>query len=329
MQVAFKIVVDGKADITQKIADRLVELEIIDRAGVKSDRLTITVDDRDQLLEIPRRGAKLAVWLGYAGEPLVKIGQYAVDSVQLSGPLRTMTISANAADMTGGIKAPKERSFHRVTFGELVRKIAKEHDLKPSISTKLAERQLGHVDQTESDMQLLSRICADQGATMKVADGRLIIADRASGKTNSGKDFPVITIKASDCASWTADIQERGKYKSVKAYYQDRGKARRTGVTAGKGTPAMTLKNSYSSKAEAEQAANSKLKALGRGTGTVQISGLIGNPKLTAEAIAKLVGFRTGIDGDNWVVDQVTHHLSGTGGYTNTLDVESKDGAPK
>lgn len=328
MQVAFKIVVDGKADITSKIADRLVELEIIDRAGVKSDRLTLVLDDRDAVMEIPRTGAKLAVWLGYVGQQLVKIGQYAVDGVELSGPLRTMTISANAADMTGGIKAPKERSFHKVKFGDLVKKIAKEHGLTASIPQKLAERYLGHIDQTESDMQLLTRICADQGATMKVADGRLIIADRASGKTSGGKDLPVVTIRAEDCANWSATIQERSKYKSVKAYWQDRGKARRTGVTAGSGTPMMTLKNSYASKAEAEQAANSKLKALARGTGTVQISGLVGNPSLTAEAIANLQGFRTGIDGSGWVIDQVTHRVSGSG-YTNTVDVESKDGATK
>lgn len=328
MQPTFKVVVDGKTDITQKIADRLVELEVVDRAGVKSDRLTITIDDRDQVLEIPRTGAKLTVWLGYIGQPLVKIGQYAVDSVELSGPLRTMVISANAADMTSGIKAPKERSFHKVTFGDLVKRIAAEHKLQPSIAPKLASRDLGHIDQTESDMQLLTRICADQGATMKVADGRLIIADRASGKTNSGKAMPVITIRADQCESWSATLQDRSKYKAVKAYWQDKGKSKRTGVTAGSGTPVLSLKNSYASAAEAEQAAASKLKALANGTASVRISGLIGDPTLTAEAIANLVGFRAGVDGSGWVIDQVTHRL-GSNGYVNDVDIETKDGASK
>jgi len=322
MQPTFKIEVVGQGDITALIAERLIQLDITDRAGVKSDTLSLELDDQDQRFTFPKTGAKLQVWLGYVGSELVDRGTYAVDEVSVSGPLRTLTIHANAADMNGGIKSPKERSFHNIKFGDLVKKIAKEHDLKPSISAKLAARDLGHIDQTESDMQLLSRICTEQGATMKCASGRLIIADHGSGKSNSGKDLPKITINAGDCAGWSANISKRNSYKSVKAFYQDIGKSKRTGVTAGSGSPVLTLKNSYRNAEEAKQAANSKLNGLGRGASTLQISGFIGDPKLAAECKAEIIGFRDGIDGSGWVVNQVTHSMSASG-YINTLELEA------
>lgn len=321
MQVAYKIVVNG-SNITELIADRLLSAEITDQAGVKSDRLTLTIDDRDQRLEVPPTGAKIEVSLGYVGQALVRMGSYVVDEVDLSGPGREMVVRANAVDMTGGIKAPRERSWPDVTMGNLVRTIAGEHGLTPAIATELAARSLGHIDQTESDMQLLQRVCAEQGATCKVADGRLVVASRAAGKTTTGSSLPEAAISAGDCESWSATLADRSKYKSVRAYYQDVGKAKRTGVTAGKGSPVLSLKNTYATKDAAQQAAQSKFKALGSGTRKARINGLIGNPEMSAERLATLSGFRAGIDGDGWVINSVTHTFSGDG-YLCSLELES------
>lgn len=323
MRVAYKIVADG-ANITALIADRLLSAEITDEAGVASDRLTLVIDDRDQRLEMPKTGSKIEVSLGYVGRALVKMGSYVVDEVDVIGPAREMTIRANATDMTGGIKAPKERSFDSITLGDLVRTIASDNGLQPAIASDLASRNLGHVDQTESDMQLLQRICTEQGATCKVADRRLVVAERASGKTASGGDMPPALIDASQCESWSATITERGQYKSVKAYWQNTGTAKRVEVKAGDGDPALALKNSYASEDEAKRAAESKLKSLTRGTGKVSINGLIGDPTMSAEMVAALSGFRSGIDGDGWIVNRVTHSFSDSG-YICSLEIESKD----
>lgn len=323
MKLAFKITVEGN-DITALVADRLLSCEITDQAGVKSDRFSMVLDDRDQRLELPKTGAKIEVFLGYVGQALVKMGQYTVDEVDVSGPAREMSIRANAVDMTGSIRAPKERSWDKITLGDLVNTIAKDNGLKPAVASALASRQLGHVDQTESDMQLLQRICADNGATCKVADGRLIVAERAAGKTTDGKELPPVTISAGDCESWHAVLAKRNQYKSVLAYWQNVNKARRTGVTVGSGVPRLTMKNTYATQEEARQAAESRLNAMNRGGGKVSISGLIGNPSMCAEQTATLTGFRDGIDGDDWLVNSVTHSFSSSG-YTCSLELESKE----
>ena len=323
MRIAYKITADG-ADITALIADRLLEAEITDEAGVKSDRLTLTIDDRDQRLAFPEAGAKIEVSLGYVGQAMVRMGAYTVDEVEVSGPGREMHIRATAADMTGGIKAPKERSWPNITLGDLVRTIAADNSLQAAVSADLAARQLGHVDQTESDMQLMQRICAENGATCKVADGRLVVASHASGKAASGVDLPPATILVGQCESWSAVVAGRNEYKAVRAYWQDVKKANRTGVIAGSGSPVMSLKNTYTNATDARRAAESKLKSLQRGAATMTINGLIGDPLMSAERTVSLVGFRQGVDGDNWVINSVSHRF-GPGGYTCGLDLESKD----
>lgn len=323
MLVAFRIIVQGN-DITTMVADRLLSCEITDQAGVKSDRLTIVLDDRDQRLQVPKTGEKIEVSLGYAGKTMARMGLYTVDEIDVSGPAREMTIRANAADLTGDIKGPKERSWDNVTLGDLVKAIAKDNKLKPVISASLASRKLDHIDQTESDMQLLQRICADNGATCKVAGGRLIVAPRAGGKAADGKKLPTAIIGADMCESWHATLAKRNDYKSVLAYYQDVNKARRTGVTVGSGTPKLTMKNTYASKEEARQAAESRLNSLKRGGSKISISGLIGDPEICAERPAILTGFRTGLDEEDWLINSVTHSFNSSG-YVCNLELESKE----
>jgi len=323
MRVDYKITADGQ-DITALIDDRLISAEITDQAGIKSDRLTLTIDDRDQRLELPATGAKLEVSLGYVDRGLIRMGKYVVDEIEVTGPARELVIRANAANMTGEIKAPKERSWFNVKFGDMVRKIASEHRLVPSIADDLANRQLGHIDQTESDMQLLTRVCSDQSATCKIADGRLVVANRAKGKTTKGTKLPDVVISADQCDSWTATIAERGKYSAVVAQYQDLDGGERKSVKAGSGKPQMTLKNTYDNQASAKRAAESRLKAMSRGKIKVSIIGFVGDPTMSAERTGDLVGFRDGIDGQGWVVNKVTLSFSSSG-YTNSIDLESKD----
>lgn len=324
MTPAYSIIAEGN-NITSLVRDRFLALEITDQAGVESDRLTLTLDDRDEAIELPRKGAKIEVSIGYVGRPLIRMGRYVVDTVQVGGPARELTINANAVDMTGGIRAPKERSWHGKTLSDIVQKIASEHELQPSIDSALGSRSLPHVDQTESDMQFLQRLCADNGAVCKVADGRLVVTKHASGSTASGGSMPAAVILASNCGSWQATLADRGEYKSVKAGYQDLGEAERKEVAAGQGDPVMTLRNSYQNENEAKQAADSKLKAMNRGTRKVSVQDLIGDPTMSAECPATLFGFRQGIDGDGWIINSVTHSIVGDG-YTCDLEIESKSG---
>ena len=305
----FKIEVSG-SDITSKIADRLISLELTDKAGSKSDRLSLSVDDRDQRLELPRKGVQMKVHMGFESTGVTYMGTYTVDDIDVGGPVRFLTIRGSSADFTGGIKAPKERSWQDSTLGDIAKKIAGENGLKPAIDPKLGGIKILHEDQTESDMQFMSRLCMGIGCVFKVGDGKLIIAETYSGKSQSGKTMQAVSVRADQCSSWNAQITMRGKYAACKARWYDPAKGKPQSVTDGSGKPELLLSKTYQSEELAKKAAKSALAANTSSTGRMTISGLRGNPLVRAESKLKPNGFRDGVDELDWNVETVTHKLT-------------------
>ena len=115
-------------------------------------------------------------------------------------------------------------------------------------------------------------------------------------------------------------MAERGKYGAVTAEWHDKATAKRETVKAGDGDPIFKLRRSYPDATQAQAAAEAKLAALDRGTGTMEIT-LPGNPDLMAEGVINLSRFRSGIDG-RWLLNRVTHTI-GNQGFSSSLSAES------
>ncbi len=49
-----------------------------------------------------------------------------------------------------------------------------------------------------------------------------------------------------------------------------------------------------------------------------------GNPNLTAESPLKLVGFKTEMDNQKWIVTTITHTINSSNGFTSELQGEVK-----
>jgi uncharacterized protein len=322
MRPAFKITVNG-SDITGIVNDRLVSLTVTDEAGVKSDRVEIVLDDRDQRLAIPPRGATMSVQLGYT-DRLVDKGTYTVEEVEVSGPERLMVLRANAVGASKGAGAAKERSWDDTTLGAIASSIASRRGWTPAVSKDLAEIRIEHIDQHENDLQFLSRLAADNGAVAKVVGGRLIMAPHGEAKTVSGKEMTAVTVLASDVSDWSLMLTTRGNYKGVKAVYHDLDKAQRGEAIAGEDTDnTHNLPHTYATKAAAERAAKAKLKSVQRGKDKFSITSMPGNPLLVAETKLIPKGFRAGVDDLEWSVITVTHRIT-DGGYICSVETEAK-----
>ena len=317
----FRIEADGR-DVTGNINDRLLRLSITDQEGVKSDRLEFTVDDRDNLVALPRTGAKIRVWLGYRETGVSYMGLFVVDEVEISGPPEQITVRARAADMRRSLKSHKTRKFENTTIGGVVRKIAGEHGLTPVTGGPLARLKLPYLGQTEeSDMHLLTRLARRHDATFKVADGKLVFVPRGTGKTASGKPMRV-RFGRTDLISWTATVKERPRHKAAQARWHDRSQARARVETAGGGEPAFRLRHEYPSRGEAKSAAEAKKKQLKRGEGLLSCT-VSGDPAIVAGARLTVSGVRGGVDGE-WVIKTATHTLDSQGGYITGVEAEKK-----
>ncbi|PID40336.1 MAG: hypothetical protein CR984_03765 [Proteobacteria bacterium] len=316
----FLVLADRK-DVTEQIKDRLIFFSLADRAGTKSDELTITVDDRDDVVVMPRKGAVLDVRLGYKQTGLSRMGIYTADEVSHSGPPATLTIKAKAADMRQCLKVRKTRSWDNTTLGEIVSIIASEHGSVPAISPTLASVPIGHVDQTdESDMHLLTRLAKDHDAVFKPASDHLILAQRGETKTVTGKTIPPVALEASQITRWTLSAPDRGKYQSVIAHWHNPNAAELMSVTIGQGDPVYTLPGSFPDQNRARAAAEGKLKSLTRGKATLRLT-TIGNPALMAEAPLKVSGLSTKVDGQ-WLITAVDHKIDSQSGYICNVSAE-------
>lgn len=320
MKPAFSITVSGN-DITGLVADRLISLSLTDEAGVKSDRLELTLDDRDQRLAIPPTKAVITVSIGYSTK-LVNKGQYTVEEVEIEGPERRMVIRANAAGASKGAGAARERSWHDTTLGKIARSIAGKHGWEPAISPDLDNIAIEHIDQHENDLQFLVRLAVDNGAVAKVSHNKLVIAEHGEGKTVSGKSMPTINVAASSTTDWVYTRAERGDYDGVKAAYTDMKTGTRGEAIDGEdGENTHVLPHTYRSKSAAERAAKSKRASLKRGKDKFDIKNMPGEPTLEAEVQIDATGFRSGVDG-LWNVVKVTHNLTDSG-YTCSVECEA------
>ncbi len=108
MTPAFKIIAAG-VNITPQIEDRLLGLSINDEAGFKSDTVEITLDDRDNAIELPLPGAPIAVFMGYEETYLVPMGVFTADEVLAKGPPDTITIRGRSVNLGGSMQEQKTR----------------------------------------------------------------------------------------------------------------------------------------------------------------------------------------------------------------------------
>ena len=328
MRPLFRVLVENQ-DITDKIADRLLSLNVTDEAGIESDAMSIFLDDRDHAIALPPTGTELNIAIGYVESGLTDMGLYTVDEIELSGPVQKMCIRGKASHtrktkMLNTLKAPKTRSWDQTSIGAIVTKIAVEHNFEPVISKSLIDTPIPHIDQvSESDINLLSRMAKDYGAIAKPASGRLLFVVQGEGKTVSGQKMPTIPLTIEEVSTWRVLITERPQYKSVVTKWQNLDAAILVQEQVGEGGPCYEMQHTYPNSDAAKAAARAKLASLHRGVAGLELR-FPGRTDIQAECFLSLDRFREGVNG-RWIVSRVEHNINNTG-YSCTLSAERPKG---
>ncbi|WP_379554965.1 phage late control D family protein [Pseudomonas sp. MD332_8] len=321
---AFRLSVDG-LDIAQKISPRLMSMELTDNRGVEADQLTITLSDHDGLLTIPPKGAVLRLWLGWSDTGLVDKGTYTVDETEHSGAPDVLSIRARSADLRKGLKTKRERSWSNTTLGEVLGDIAMGNNLTATIAGTLDGLPILQLDQAnESDANLISRLGEEFDAVASVKAGCLLCLPAGGGKTASGLDLPHITLTRIDGDQHRYLQADRDSYDGVRAYYYDVNSAKKQEAIAGGGDNLKDLRHTYSDQQSALRAARAEFRRLQRGSATLSYTLAMGRPDLIPELTYTLQGVKAEIDEIIWYGGNVQHSLTADGGYTVSLELESK-----
>jgi phage protein D len=345
----YRLTLNGK-DITGRFQDRLIEFTLTDNCGFEADQLDIELDDTDGKLDLPEKGVRLSLSLGWADTGVVNKGTYKVDELEHTGPPDRLIIRARSAEMDGGLTTRRENSYVGKTVSEVVQAIAMRNKFTWMVGKKLADLVIAHVDQTgESDANFLSRLAKEFDAIATVKNGTLLFIPAGEPTSGSGLALPPVTITRAVGDTHTFSIADRENYNGVKAYYQDTRAGVRgevvidaSNVTAVKEKPdtgkgkkkpvtvqaapnpenVKVLRHTYASKYNAERAARSEWRKIQRGMATFTITLARGRAELFPSLHAKVRGWKPQIDNTGWSVGKVVHRVSGGGGFTTTLELE-------
>lgn len=326
MTPAFRIAADGQ-DATAPIADRLLSLRVTDEAGLEADELELTLDNRGDRIEPPRRGAVLTLALGFTGAPLTEMGRFVVTATRGAGPVRTLSVVARSAAFDGPIRAPRTRVWRDRSFGAIARAIAAERGLTLRIAPAFDSPVLPAVEQAEeSDLNLLARLADDAGALATIKGGALVVVREGAGETADGRPIPPVEIRAAEASAWRWSIEDRDAYRAVRAFWTDIGAAARRTVTVGETADeaaVFEIRRVFATEQETLQAARARLARLARGAGLLSIDLAGFRPDLTADAPTRAIGFDAVADGD-WRAIRVEHALD-AGGLATRLEAELAD----
>ncbi|KGA37139.1 phage late control D family protein [Pectobacterium odoriferum] len=349
----------NEQDITTVISPRLLSLSLTDNRGFEADQLDIELDDSDGLLQLPRRGAVLSVFLGWEGETLIGKGDFTVDEIEHRGAPDTLTIRARSADFRGSLNSRRELSYHDTTLGAIVEQVAKRNNLAPMLADGFAGIKIPHIDQTqETDAVFITRLAERNGAIVAIKAGRLLFIRPGTGKTASGKPIPQQIIERSDGDQHSFSLADRGAYtgvtaswlhtkepapKKVKVARQKKPQhlralqhpkakkakqktaktpeAREGDYMVGTDENVLALTTVFATKAQAMRAAQAKWNKLQRGVAEFSITLAMGRADLFPETPVQVSGFKQVIDEQEWTISKVTHSLSNSG-YVTALELE-------
>ncbi|MDF0732335.1 phage late control D family protein [Pseudomonas entomophila] len=318
-----KVVVAGN-DITAMLEKRLISIELTDNRGMEADQLDITLSDHDGLLAIPPRDAAVDLWLGWDDIGLIYKGRYNVDETEHSGAPDTLNIRARSADLSGGLKVKRERSWDATPLATILNTIAAAYGLNPLIGAALATLNIQHLDQAnESDANLLTRLGRDHDAIAAIKAGRLLFMPTGKALTASGLELPHITLTREDGDQHRFLQANRDAYTGVKAYYYEVNSAEKKEAIAGDGENIKELRHSYTDQASALKAARAELNRLQRGTATLSYTLAKGRPDLIPDMTYTLTGVKAEIAEIIWLGGNIRHSFT-PDSYTTSLELESQ-----
>ena len=319
----YKLLVNG-TDIGTKVQDRFISMTITDNRGIECDSIDLELSDHDGLLEIPPKGAEIEAWIGWSDSGLVYKGKYVIKERRHSGSPDVLSLRGESADLKAQFKKKKERSFDNKTIADIIQTVAADHGLIAKINSRLGAILLPHLDQNESDANLITRIADEHDAITTVKNGFLLFMPKGEGKTLSGNPLPDLIITRAQGDSHTfSDTDGADEVSGVTVFYYDTIHAKRQKVTVGiSDENTRELRNIQRDKQTAEHVAQAEYNKIKSKSATFSFRLAYGNPELIPEAPLQFIGFKSLIDDIVWLGTKVVHTLDASGGFITECNAE-------
>ena len=326
----YQIIRDG-GDLTETIKDKFISLTITDKIGLSADTLDLTLGF-DGTYAIPRAGVVLEAKIGYAEEGLWDAGRFVVEETHLTGGanaanelnIRGTSVPESPQAAVKSLAGYTERVWQSfaeagTTLGTIINEVCSDAGLTAKIDPSLASIEMPFTLQKgESDMAFLHSLTAFYDGIIKYHDTQVIIEKKDSGNIGSLNIANNETITNFDFTE-----SERDKVSSVVSKYQDKDAGQVIKYTAGSGDPVRIIDKDFPDRTTAVHAAETLLKHLTRLTVYAQIT-MPTVAGLFAEKVINLSDFPDASLNTEYIVEQVTHKLTATGGLSSTIKARKR-----
>lgn len=337
-------------DLSIDIAKYLIDFSYNDAPSGELDDLQITLQDRDnewqtpEWMPLPGDSLKAAIRVRHWDKPgtaqKLPLGDFEVDSVDLSGPPSVVQIKGVSLGVKSNIRQEKRsKAWEKVTLRSIAAEIANRAGVKLVYSAP-ANPTYDRLDQNEqSDLDFLLQQCKSEGVAVKVTGEQLVLFDEFEYEKKApvatyviGKD-KVLSYQFGFSLSYAAYVACEISYtqpKTKKKKATSSSTATTTAKSKSKTTttykvkyappgaptlgPVLKLKEKVTGKAEALRKARNALREKNKEMGRSSLS-IVGDIRMAAGVVITIGGAGT-FDGD-YLVESAAHRISSSGYVTD------------
>lgn len=319
MRPSVTVSIDGRA-ANPVFYERLLELVVVDREGIRADELQLRFADGPPHMSPPRRKAIVSVTLA-SGSGDAFVGDFVIDHVEMKCLPYELAVKGHSADFQSGMKTNKSRHWDNATVQSIVAQIAREYDLEPKISSSVSDHVyewIGQLDET--DLAFLERLAQRHSALFTIKAGALLWLRRGVGVSADDQVIASETIRARDIVVGTCKVVETDvrRYNKIKAFWQDNEAAKRKEVVVTADEDASgehVLRDPFASEEEAQRACQSAAREMTRGVVATTCT-TSGRPRLMSGQPVQYFGVRPDVDHRQFILNAVTHRFSKASGFT-------------
>lgn len=263
-------------------------------------------------------------WNADGTDSVLDCGQFELDSIKVDGPPNTVTIKGTSLSYSSAIRQTKKsKSWDNVTLSQIVELIAKRSSTTYMYISSTNPK-FDHVEQyCQSDIEFLSRLCHDAGASLKVSNNIIVVFDQSEFESKS----EIMTIKFGDeggYEKYSLSTNENDTYTSCRVYCT---KPNGTVVLAtayvedykadDDNNQCLQICRNVSDQSEAIELAKQMLRLHNKYEYEASFT-VPGNTSLTAGCVIALEDF--GAWNGKYIIKQAKHTL-GSSGYTTQINL--------
>jgi len=292
------------------LIDDIVSLSFTDRAGVKSDHLSVDLlPDKIR----PKPSSKVTLTLSNSLGQVLECGLFHVQSVTRRNN-KDLSFTATGVEFNEKQKKKRSQHYSKIKLSGIVNLVAKR--LGHKVKFKAPDPKIDSFNQTEeTDINFLHRLADKYDCLFSIKNDVVYFVDRAD------ESLPVFAVDVSKAQTSDIKLSTKTEYKSCKASYYDSHKAKRLSVVYGKGKPQLEIKAKGKTKEEAKLEAKCALQKAQRGTVTGSIQ-TIGQTLYAGTRLALVNSYNHESD-DIYSIECATHSWSRSSGWVVDIEFEN------